>query len=114
MGTDPNFQVFREILLSFTTHSLVTRTENYVGLMNYSHLLTDSDYIRTVNNTVIFTVASISVKFVVGLQLPVFGDIYPWGQLMAASLLMAIPVVIIYILAQRYLVEGLTAGSIKG
>lgn len=50
----------------------------------------------------------------VGLQLLVFGDIYPWGQLMAASLLMAIPVMAVYIYAQRYLVEGLTAGSIKG
>ncbi|MFN8527292.1 MAG: ABC transporter permease subunit, partial [Anaerolineae bacterium] len=50
----------------------------------------------------------------VGLQLLVFGDIYPWGRLMAASLLMAIPVVIVYILAQRYLVGGLTAGSVKG
>ncbi len=50
----------------------------------------------------------------VGLQLLVFGDIYPWGQLMAASLLMAVPVVCVYIFAQRYLVEGLTAGSVKG
>jgi multiple sugar transport system permease protein len=50
----------------------------------------------------------------VGLQLLVFGDIYPWGQLMAASVMMAIPVVLVYIFAQRYLVGGLTAGSIKG
>ncbi len=50
----------------------------------------------------------------VGLQLLVFGDIYPWGKLMAASLLMAIPVMAVYLYAQRYLVEGLTAGSIKG
>jgi multiple sugar transport system permease protein len=50
----------------------------------------------------------------VGLQLLVFGDIYPWGQLMGASLLMAIPVVIVYIYAQKYMVEGLTAGSVKG
>ena len=50
----------------------------------------------------------------VGLQLLVFGDIYPWGQLMAASLLMAIPVVIVYIFAQRFLVQGLTSGGIKG
>jgi multiple sugar transport system permease protein len=50
----------------------------------------------------------------VGLQLLVFGDIYPWGRLMAASLLMAVPVVFIYIYAQRYLVEGITAGSVKG
>ncbi len=50
----------------------------------------------------------------VGLQLLVFGDIYPWGQLMAASLMMAIPVVAVYIFAQRFLVEGLTSGSMKG
>ncbi|MEZ4671290.1 MAG: ABC transporter permease subunit [Anaerolineae bacterium] len=50
----------------------------------------------------------------VGLQLLVFGDIYPWGQLMAASLMMAVPVVAIYIFAQRFLVEGLTAGGLKG
>ncbi len=50
----------------------------------------------------------------VGLQQLVFGDIYPWGQLMGASLLMAIPVVIIYTYAQKYMVEGLTAGSVKG
>ena len=50
----------------------------------------------------------------VGLQLLVFGDVYPWGQLMAASLMMAVPVVLVYIFAQRYLVDGLTAGSIKG
>jgi multiple sugar transport system permease protein len=50
----------------------------------------------------------------IGLQLLVFGDIYPWGKLMAASLLMAIPVVVIYTVAQRFLVEGLTAGSVKG
>ncbi len=50
----------------------------------------------------------------VGLQLLVFGDIYPWGQLMGASLLMAIPVMVVYIYSQKYLVEGLTAGSVKG
>lgn len=50
----------------------------------------------------------------VGLQLLVFGDIYPWGKLMAASLLMAIPVVMVYIFAQRFLVEGLTSGGVKG
>lgn len=50
----------------------------------------------------------------VGLQSMVVGDILPWGKLMAASLLMAIPVVIIYTFAQRFLVEGLTVGGVKG
>ncbi len=50
----------------------------------------------------------------IGLQSLVFGDILPWGKLMAASLLTAVPVAVLYIYAQRFLVEGLTVGSVKG
>jgi multiple sugar transport system permease protein len=44
----------------------------------------------------------------------VIGDIFPWGQMFAASIMTTIPVVIIYALAQRYMVQGLSAGSVKG
>ena len=50
----------------------------------------------------------------VGLQSMVVGDILPWGQLMAASLLTAVPVAVLYIYAQRFLAEGLTVGGVKG
>ncbi|MBO0709146.1 MAG: sugar ABC transporter permease, partial [Candidatus Dormibacteraeota bacterium] len=50
----------------------------------------------------------------VGMQSMIVGDILPWGELMAASLLVTIPVVIIYSYAQRFLVEGLTVGAVKG
>lgn len=50
----------------------------------------------------------------VGIAEMVFGDSYPQGQMMAASLLMAIPVLIVYSFAQKYMVEGLTVGSVKG
>ena len=50
----------------------------------------------------------------IGLQSMVVGDILPWGRLMAASLLTAVPVAILYVYAQRFLVEGLTVGSVKG
>jgi multiple sugar transport system permease protein len=50
----------------------------------------------------------------VGLQSMIVGDILPWGKLMAASLLMAIPVVLLYTYAQRFLVDGLTIGGVKG
>jgi multiple sugar transport system permease protein len=50
----------------------------------------------------------------VGIAQMIIGDILPWGELMAAALLMAIPVVTIYILGQRYMVAGLTAGAVKG
>lgn len=62
----------------------------------------------------IFLTSEKLITLPVGLQKLVFADIYPYGLLMAASLIMSIPVVIMYIFAQRFLVEGLTAGSVKG
>ena len=50
----------------------------------------------------------------VGLGMLVIGDIFPWGQLFAASIMTTIPVVILYAFAQRYMVQGLSAGSVKG
>lgn len=50
----------------------------------------------------------------IGLQTMVVGDLLPWGQLMAASLLTAIPVAGLYFYMQRFLVGGLTLGSVKG
>jgi multiple sugar transport system permease protein len=50
----------------------------------------------------------------VGLGQLIAGDVQPWGELMAASLLTALPVVIIYMLGQKFMLAGLTAGSVKG
>lgn len=50
----------------------------------------------------------------IGLQSMVVGDILPWGKLMAASLLTAIPVAVLYLYGQRFLVGGLTVGAVKG
>jgi multiple sugar transport system permease protein len=50
----------------------------------------------------------------VGLSQMIIGDIFPYGQLFAASIMTAIPVAIMYMVAQRFMVAGLTAGSVKG
>ena len=50
----------------------------------------------------------------VGLNDLMFGDIYLWGELMAASVLTSVPVIALYTYLQRYMVEGLTAGAVKG
>jgi multiple sugar transport system permease protein len=50
----------------------------------------------------------------VGMQSMIIGDVVPQGQLAAASLLVSIPVVIMYAFGQRFLTEGLTAGAVKG
>jgi multiple sugar transport system permease protein len=41
------------------------------------------------------------------------GAIPPYGQLMAAALVCALPVVVLYLVFQRFLVSGLTAGGVK-
>ena len=42
------------------------------------------------------------------------GDVYGWGFLMARAVLTTLPVIAAYIYLQKYMVEGLTAGSVKG
>ena len=37
-----------------------------------------------------------------------------WGMMMAASIVAAIPVTIIFVFLQRYFIQGLTAGAVKG
>ncbi len=50
----------------------------------------------------------------VGLYQMVFTDVFPLGEMMAASILMAVPVLVLYGYAQKFMVEGLTLGSVKG
>ncbi len=50
----------------------------------------------------------------VGLAQMIIGDVLPWGELSAAALLMAVPVLALYSLGQRFMVAGLTAGAVKG
>jgi multiple sugar transport system permease protein len=37
-----------------------------------------------------------------------------WNRLMAGSMVTTLPVVVLFVLLQRYLVAGLTAGALKG
>lgn len=43
----------------------------------------------------------------------IFGDMYPWGQLMAGAIVSCVPIFIIYMLASGSLVGGKTAGGVK-
>jgi ABC-type glycerol-3-phosphate transport system permease component len=48
-----------------------------------------------------------------GLVGMMMGDVFIWGQLMAASVIAVAPMLAIYVVAQRFLVEGLAAGAGK-
>jgi multiple sugar transport system permease protein len=48
------------------------------------------------------------------LSMMVVGDQYIWGQLMAGAVLASVPVAVLYFIGQRFVVQGLAAGSVKG
>ena len=50
----------------------------------------------------------------IGLIGLVRGDTFPWGPMMAASLMGTLPPTLVYIISQRWVVSGLAAGSVKG
>lgn len=50
----------------------------------------------------------------VALQYLITGDVFRWGLIMAGSVVAAIPVMVLYYLSQRFVVQGLSAGAVKG
>jgi ABC-type glycerol-3-phosphate transport system permease component len=55
-----------------------------------------------------------SITVPVGLNLLIYGDVFHWGELMAASVITTLPVVFLYMFIHRWMVEGLAAGAVKG
>ena len=49
-----------------------------------------------------------------GLNYLITSDVLPWGPLMAGAVLSSVPLMILYFVAQRFMVQGMTAGSVKG
>ena len=62
----------------------------------------------------VFTSSSTSRTLTVGLTLMLGEDVFYWGKMMAGALLTALPPVIMYTLAQRLVIQGLTSGGVKG
>jgi multiple sugar transport system permease protein len=41
-------------------------------------------------------------------------DIFIWGQMMAAAMISTVPMLLLFIFLQRYVVQGMTMGAVKG
>lgn len=42
------------------------------------------------------------------------GDVFRWGLIMAGAVSAAVPVIVLYYLGQRFVVQGLATGAVKG
>ena len=101
-GATP-WQAFRLVLLPLSVPILAV-----VFILSFIAAITEvpvaSLLLRDVNS---YTLA-------VGMQQYLNPQNYLWGDFAAAAVLSAIPITVVFLLAQRWLVNGLTAGGVKG
>lgn len=101
-GCSP-FKAFLKIILPLAIPGLIaTSLYSFIVAWNdyqYALILTSSDRAKTVQ---------------VGLAelLGFFGKT-SWGGIMASGVIVSLPVIILFALIQKYLIEGLTAGAVK-
>jgi trehalose/maltose transport system permease protein len=60
------FPILYGVVLSLTD-STISGFGSFVGFENYSELFQDSDFLEGLSNTVIFTVVSVALEFIIGL-----------------------------------------------
>ena len=61
----------------------------------------------------VFTNSLSSRTVTVGLTQMLGEDVFFWGQMMAGALITAVPPVVLYMVAQRFVIRGLAAGGVK-
>lgn len=97
------FQIYSKIIIPISRSALVVLAI-YTFMTQWTNFLwplviTTTDYMRTIPVGLATLQGLYSVN---------------WGQLMAAALLSIIPITTVFLFFQRYFIEGLTAGAIKG
>lgn len=100
-GASP-FQAFRHVLLPMSVPILVV-----VFLLAFIGIMIE------------VPVASVllqeekNLTLAVGSRLYLYEQNYLWGDFAAAAILSGIPITLLFVLGQRWLVDGLTAGGVK-
>ena len=98
------FQSFFKIVLPLASPGIIT-----AGFFTFTQSWTMYLY------PLVFISSSARTVLPVGIgEELLLGDVYLWGPLMASAIMTALPVVILFIPLQRYVIQGLTAGGVKG
>jgi trehalose/maltose transport system permease protein len=100
------FQAFRMILLPLTAPALVT-----TGLLAFINAW--NEYLFALTFTII-EVDARTVPVAVALFTGEISHQEPFGEIMAAAVLVTIPLVVLVLIFQRQIIAGLTAGAVKG
>ena len=101
-GATP-WQAFKLVLLPLSVPILaVVFILSFIGVV--TEVPVASTLLSDVNN---YTLA-------VGMQQYLYPQNYLWGDFAAAAVLSALPITIVFLLSQKFLVGGLTSGGVKG
>jgi multiple sugar transport system permease protein len=95
---------------AFTKVLLPLATPGIVASAIFAFTLSWNEFLYAL----VFIQDETSITVPVGLNLLIYGDVFHWGELMAASVITTLPVVVLYMFIHRWMVEGLVAGSVKG
>lgn len=104
-GATP-FQAFRLVLLPLTAPALVT-----TGLLSF--ICAWNEYLFALTFTSIDPSAR-TVPVAIALFTGAVSRQEPFGEIMAAAIIVTVPIVVLVLLFQKRIVAGLTAGAVKG
>ena len=105
-GATP-FQAFRKVMLPLIAPGLVT-----TGLLAFIAAWNEFLYALSFTQSVDKHTVPIAIVTFTGKSGSTFQ--VPWGQIMAATIIVTVPLIIMTLILQRRILAGLTAGAVKG
>ncbi|MFB6228845.1 MAG: carbohydrate ABC transporter permease, partial [Halobacteriales archaeon] len=96
-------EVIRKITLPLSTPAIIA-VFTYAFIIAWNEYLFASIFLRSEDK---FTLP-------IGIEFLTVSFNQSWGQIMAASVLVSIPVFVLFLYLEQYMIEGLTAGSVQG
>ncbi len=98
-----SWQVFRRVMLPIVSPGILT-VALIIGLYSWNEFLIASTFLQGAEDvTAIVAFYLLSGQYTTD-----------WGEIMAAALLVVLPVVVLFIALQRRFIEGMAGGSVKG
>lgn len=105
-GATP-FQTFYKVMLPLVGPGLVT-TGLLAFIAAWNEFLFALSFLQQPRNrTVPLAITTFTTESVGGFEIP-------WGQIMAATVVITLPIIILVLIFQRRILAGLTAGAVKG
>lgn len=98
-----HWQVFRRVFLPIVSPGILT-VALIIGLYSWNEFLIATTFLQEQDRlTAVVSFFLLSGQY--------SSD---WGEIMAAALIIILPIVILFVLLQRHFIEGMAGGSVKG